>query len=479
VSNRPGERLPCRALAFPALAAPALSRALLTPGPLPPLSHLGVTLLRHAVGTGLRYALYQLGLPLPEAPPVRIVRPAPSIWTTASSPPPGGRPGAEVVAALSDPGGAGTLPGRPRPRHRRASTAPRLHLFSASRPAGRSTPRAPRRSAGPVPRRAEPGAAADQRCPLADLLSALAGAPGGRRARRSPGAQPVRPTGFSPAARSISTVSAPGPSSLLGRHPERAEAARREAPAASPMLPHDPLRGRFREAYRVLLDRRPPLSRRGGDRHRSRSPRHAEDAFLPPLDLAGDLTQECKPSWLESGVRANRAEYEKRPEDDGAARTDHGAGGRGDGPARGAEGLGAGPCCRCHSVRIASGWVHALWPSVSRYGSAPETLGQGRRKPAIDAVQRPVVLYNVTLPRCNDPLSRVHRYPHWSILEPPDPQMAPSWSHFRPQAVPLTGQHRWHSPCTAGGDCCLLHPLRNAGQKGDFDEEAACQEDES
>ena len=56
------------------MAAPALSRALLTPGPLPPLSHFGVTLLRHAVGTGLRYALYQLGLPVPEAPPVRIVR---------------------------------------------------------------------------------------------------------------------------------------------------------------------------------------------------------------------------------------------------------------------------------------------------------------------------------------------------------------------------------------------------------------------
>ena len=51
-----------------------LSRALLVPGPLPPSSHLGLTLLRHVAASGLRYALYHLGLPLPESPPVRFVR---------------------------------------------------------------------------------------------------------------------------------------------------------------------------------------------------------------------------------------------------------------------------------------------------------------------------------------------------------------------------------------------------------------------
>src|SRR5947199_10589898 len=90
---------------------PVYSRALLLPGPLPPLSHFGVTLLRHAVGTGLRYALYQLGLPIPEAPPVRIVRLRLYLDDGKLAPLLADAPGgAEVVAALSDPGGVGVLP---------------------------------------------------------------------------------------------------------------------------------------------------------------------------------------------------------------------------------------------------------------------------------------------------------------------------------------------------------------------------------
>jgi len=53
---------------------PTASRTLLLPGPLPPLSHFGLTLLRHAVATGLRYSFYHLGLPVPEAAPVKMVR---------------------------------------------------------------------------------------------------------------------------------------------------------------------------------------------------------------------------------------------------------------------------------------------------------------------------------------------------------------------------------------------------------------------
>src|SRR5258706_3258425 len=60
-------------------ARPAYSRSLLLPGPLPPLSHFGITLLRYAVGTGLRYALYHLGLPLPDSPPVKIIRLRPDL----------------------------------------------------------------------------------------------------------------------------------------------------------------------------------------------------------------------------------------------------------------------------------------------------------------------------------------------------------------------------------------------------------------
>ena len=52
---------------------PRLSRSLLTPGPQPPVSHFGLTLLRHVIATALRYSLYQLGMPVPDAPPIRIL----------------------------------------------------------------------------------------------------------------------------------------------------------------------------------------------------------------------------------------------------------------------------------------------------------------------------------------------------------------------------------------------------------------------
>ena len=45
---------------------------LLLPGTQPPVSHFGVTLLRHVVVTGLRYTLYHLGLDLPDKAPLRI-----------------------------------------------------------------------------------------------------------------------------------------------------------------------------------------------------------------------------------------------------------------------------------------------------------------------------------------------------------------------------------------------------------------------
>ena len=78
-----------------------LSRSLLVPGPQPPLSHLGATLMRHVVGTVVRYSLYQLGLPMPDGPPVRILRlrvfldAAPLLATLRTQP-----AGPEVLAAL-------------------------------------------------------------------------------------------------------------------------------------------------------------------------------------------------------------------------------------------------------------------------------------------------------------------------------------------------------------------------------------------
>ncbi|HEX4964598.1 MAG TPA: hypothetical protein VF173_27525, partial [Thermoanaerobaculia bacterium] len=119
---------------------PVYSRALLLPGPLPPLSHFGITLLRHAVGTGLRYALYHLGLPLPEAPPVKIVRLRPYLdareLRTLLLP---ARGGADVVGALLEPGGVGEQPAEARALAA-ALSFHRVRLFPFRVPSGHPVP---------------------------------------------------------------------------------------------------------------------------------------------------------------------------------------------------------------------------------------------------------------------------------------------------------------------------------------------------
>src|SRR5688572_10012940 len=96
--------------AFADISLRTLSRSLLAPGPQPPLSHLGASLMRHVWGTVVRYSLYQLGLPMPEGPPVRILRlrvfldAVPLAAAVRSHP-----GGAEVMSALLLPGGKGEL----------------------------------------------------------------------------------------------------------------------------------------------------------------------------------------------------------------------------------------------------------------------------------------------------------------------------------------------------------------------------------
>jgi hypothetical protein len=291
---------------------PSLSRALLTPGPLPPLSHLGVTLLRHAVGTGLRYALYHLGLPIPEAPPVRIVRlrlyldggKLAALLASA----PGGE---EVAAALIDPGGAGVLPpgalAAAAAFHRLRLRLPRLAL--SRRPALPAAAGSGAELFAAFRTELSRGLPRTSDALLADLLSALA-----RRARRARG-EAVPPAFSREASRLLAGRRADlhrlGPPDLLlpswAAIPDQAPRARRP----SPLPPADPLRGRFREVYRALLDRLAPLYRALAAAAVAQGLLDAEeDAFFIPLDLAGDLAQERKPTWLAAAVRANRAEHE-------------------------------------------------------------------------------------------------------------------------------------------------------------------------
>ncbi|HWM93461.1 MAG TPA: hypothetical protein VN493_22055 [Thermoanaerobaculia bacterium] len=295
---------------------PAFSRALLIPGPMPPLSHLGVTLLRHATGTGLRYALYHLGLPLPEAPPVRTIRLRPYLHGKDL------RPlladvvgGQEVLGALLEPEGAAQYPATPQ-RLGAALAFHRVRLLSFRPPAQR--PPVLRGDESPEELLQLFRSTLSRVLPrvgdalLADLIAAI-----NRRAARGAGeeAPPVLSrAAWNLRAKGRANLFLFGPPDLLfpswAGEPERAQAARKALEAAQ--IPgHDRFRGRFREAWRAALDLLSPvyaaLARQAAGRGLLDRP---EDAYFLPLDVAGDLTVEKKPSWIADAVRNNRAEYD-------------------------------------------------------------------------------------------------------------------------------------------------------------------------
>lgn len=295
---------------------PAWSRALLLPGPLPPLSHFGVTLLRHTVGTGLRYALYHLGLPVPEAPPVKIIRlrlylDARELRSLLT----GTRGGQDVVAALLEPGGTGNLPAAAR-----ALTAAlsfhRVRLAPFRPPSG--NPPALRGNEAPEDlwRRFRSDLSRTlsrtNDALLAELISSL-----DRRALRargedvppvlSRGAWTLRTKGRG----NLRRFGLPDPlAPCWGETPGLAEEARRHL-ERHPLPGHDRYRGRFREAYRAALTTLAPtyraLARSAAERGLLADP---EDAFFLPMDAAEDLASPHKPAWTETAARTNRVEYE-------------------------------------------------------------------------------------------------------------------------------------------------------------------------
>jgi hypothetical protein len=277
---------------------------------------LGVTLLRHAAATGLRYALYHLGLPVPEAPPFKVVRlrlyldarELRSLLTQA----PGGM---DVVAALLEPGGSGSRPAAARPLTA-ALGFHRLRLLRFRPPSSRLL--APRDGEAPQELWRRFRSHLTRLLPrvndalLADVIASV-----NRRAARTAGER--LPPVLSRAAWELRTGGEAdlrlfGIPDLLApcwaEAPERMRAAR-QILEPHDVPGHDRYRGRFREAYRALLSQLSPLYRAlaqsAADRGLLGDP---SDAYFLPLDLAGDLAAEKKPSWLDSGLRNNRAEYE-------------------------------------------------------------------------------------------------------------------------------------------------------------------------
>ncbi|HET9225794.1 MAG TPA: hypothetical protein VFR31_03955 [Thermoanaerobaculia bacterium] len=295
---------------------PAYSRALLIPGPMPPLSHLGVTLFRHAAGTGLRYALYHLGLPLPDAPPLRTVRLRPYLYGKDLRPLLADTVGGEeVLGALLEPEGAAQYPAIPQ-KLGAALAFHRVRLLGF-----RPAPARPSRLSGnesPQDLWERFRSTLTRLLPrvgdalLADLIAGI-----NRRVARGAG-EDVPPV-LSRAAWSLrsgrkANLSLFGQPDLLSpswaSEPQRAEAARK-ALESVPIPGHDRYRGRFREAWRAALDRLSPIyrafARQAAERGLLEQP---EDAWFLPLDLAGDLAAESKPAWIASAVQNNRAEYD-------------------------------------------------------------------------------------------------------------------------------------------------------------------------
>ena len=319
------------------MTAPTQGSPLLLPGDQPPLTHLGATLLRHAVDSGLRYAFHNLGLPPPEPVPICIERlrlglcPRRKIEGVATD-----HRLAALAGALEDPGGAAPLP----------ATLRGALLFHRARL--RLAPRRPDRDGCD----GSPVAILRRHLPaLRDALLAELAAALHRRHRRSRGAEvgPVqspesarwlarRPAdltrlGVPDPYRAAWSVDPPAGDTRHGRRdaglgdpgngPPSAGAMPRQAsapghpragvaPAAavSPALPVDPLRGRFREGWRTAANElHPVLHDLGAAAHRRGVVGHPEDPFFLPLQVLDDLQADRAPDWLAASVLANRAEY--------------------------------------------------------------------------------------------------------------------------------------------------------------------------
>lgn len=291
-------------------------RSLLLPGPHPPLSHLGATLLRHVVHVALRYALYQLGWTAPEGAPTRFVGlrlylDVPKLRKCA----PENESGREILGALIQPGNAAET--KLAPADRGKLFFHRLRL--KTKPPALRTERGPGADATPPldEFRSLLSVVLSQLgdAVLAEILTAI-----DRREQRLSG-RVVPPALGHEAARymqgekgvALSRLGLPDPKVGSWHHqlPDEARAQPDgvSAQALSDATP-DRHRGTFRELYRESLDRlRVPLFRLADDAARGKLIASPEDIFFIPLDLLSDLVKADKPTWLRESIENNRQEW--------------------------------------------------------------------------------------------------------------------------------------------------------------------------
>ena len=311
-----------------------LSRSLLVPGPQPPLSHLGATLMRHVVGTVIRYSLYQLGLPMPDGPPVRILRlrvfldAAPLVATLRTQP-----AGPEVLAAMVFPQGAGDLDGdagRVRAaaalhRARLAALGPRRGRVSSSAPPAPAVEPAPTEAATPRTREQLWSAVCSLvagRMPylcdaaLGELVTSLARrrlrhfgkAPGGALGQVALQVHQNRDADL----RALGALDPMAPSwAESAVAPEETRDRARRARGDRVLPARSGRRGGFREAYRWVLSEVQPLLVELGNRGVEEGILDApDDVFFLPFDLGAEFGASRRPSWLGAAVAANRREHQ-------------------------------------------------------------------------------------------------------------------------------------------------------------------------
>ncbi len=297
---------------------PESSRSLLLPGPQPPLSHFGATLLKHVITTGVRFAFHSLGAPMPEGAPVRIVGLRVFLDRDRLGEISSDGPAAEaLLGACLDPGGRRAIP-RGALRGALAFHRTRLRLRFARRPRPVAAP--PGESSAQLWELFRSAVAAFQPT-LDDALLGELVASFERRAERERGRRLGRCLGreafavHTGARADLSSLGVVDPMTDPWSDSEGVEqvVARRldEVPALGDADRAHPLRGEFREAYRRALNPiRATYLRLASDARRRGLIEEVGDAFFVPFELTRDLAGDRAPDWLRPAVTSNRAEYQ-------------------------------------------------------------------------------------------------------------------------------------------------------------------------
>jgi hypothetical protein len=290
------------------------SRALFLPGPIAPSTHLGITLQRHVVVSGLRYVLYHLGFPLPERPPIKIVQLRLYLDAEALGEHLGDHAGAaEVVGALCDPRGS-LATDEQTGEVAAAAVFHRLRLATVRR-------RRPRLLAETVDGESAWTIFRTGVTRWLDLLNDafLTEMLTSRSRRRRRGEdKPVEATLPREAWRFRSgrgcRLDCLGPADLFASSWSLDHACRelaRDRTVEEPVARRDNSRGLFREAYREMLSQlRVAYLALADTAHERGVLDHPDDAFFIPFDLASDLSGPQRPQWLEEAVESNRREHQ-------------------------------------------------------------------------------------------------------------------------------------------------------------------------